>query len=110
MNEPVALSDIKIHLGLGSGAAGDDAYLSSLIIAARRMVEQETRRVIAGSTSTLSPDDLEVARQAIRLIVGAWYANREAVTTTDARLAPVEVPMAATWIMNSLRAWDDGAD
>lgn len=110
MSEPVTLAEIKIHLGLGEGAAGEDIYLASLIVAARRMVERETRRTIVGSAPTISADDLETAKQAIRLIVGAWYANREAVTTTDARSNPVTVPMAAAWIIEGLRAWDDGSD
>lgn len=110
MAEPVALDDIKIHLGIGAGAAGDDAYLTSLLIAARVMVERETRRTIVGANPTIAGDDLEVARQAIRLIVGAWYANREAVTAPDARSTPIAVPMAATWILASLRSWDDGSD
>jgi hypothetical protein len=108
--EPVALDDIKTHLGLGAGAAADDAYLASLIVGARRMVERETHRVLVGDQVTISADDLETAKQAIRLIVGAWFANREAVTTTDARATPVQVPMAAAWIMDGLRAWYDGTD
>lgn len=110
MTEPVTLDDIKTHLGFGPGAAGDDAYIGSLLVAARVMVERDTRRTIFGAAPTLVGDDLETAKQAIRLIVGAWYANREAVTATDARSAPIPVPMAATWILASLRAWDSGAD
>lgn len=110
MTEPVALSDIKIHLGIGAGATGEDAYLGSLIMGARRMVERETRLTLVGSTITVSDDDMETAKQAIRLIVGAWYANREAVTTTDTRSTPTTVPMAATWIMSSLQSWDDGSE
>lgn len=110
MAEPVALDDIKTHLGIGAGAADDDTYLTSLLIAARVMVERETRQTIAGPNPTIVGDDLETARQAIRLIVGAWYANREAVTAPDARSTPIAVPMAASWIMSSLRRWDDGAD
>lgn len=109
MTEPVTLDDIKVHLRLGAGVTDEDAYLESLITGARRMVEKETQRSFSGDTPTLTGDDAEVGKQAIRLIVGNWYANRESVST-DARSAPIALPQSAEWIFDDLRAWYDGSD
>jgi hypothetical protein len=58
-------------------------------------------------TYTLSPmdgGDLEMIRHAIRLIVGNWYANREAAVV-DARGTPTELPIAVTWLLDPLCVW-----
>ena len=106
MSEPVALEDIKTHLRLDPDATDEDVYLTSLIIAARRMVERETQRTIVGPAPTIVDDDLEVAKHAIRLIVGNWYANREPVT--DGKV--MELPHSLRWIFDGLLAWYDGGD
>lgn len=106
MTEPVALSDIKGHLRLGEGATSEDDYLTSLLLTARRKVEKDTGHVIVGDTPTIADDDLELARHAIRLIVGHWYENREA--TAEGR-APMIVPLTASWLIDSIKLWDDGS-
>ena len=106
MSEPVALEDIKTHLRLDPDATDEDVYLTSLIIAARRMVERETQRTIVGPAPTIVDDDLEVAKHAIRLIVGNWYANREPVV--DAKI--MKLPHSLQWIFDGLLAWYDGDD
>ncbi len=194
MTEPVSLEDIKNHLVLDPGDTGEDAYLASLITAARVICEIRTNRQIVGAdrllvldrfpgrndwlrlpvvprmhgdadllltggsvtavavtyrdaagamvaldpaaywtdldsepavvrpvadwpqaqdrpgavkvaytVSPLTADKLQLAKQAIRLIVGHWYANRETVSV-DAR-ATTELPMAASWILSSLKVW-----
>lgn len=195
MTEPVSLEDIKQHLVLDAGDTSEDAYLGSLITAARAICEIRTGRQIVGATrqlvldrfpggcdwlhlpliprphgdsdmlltggtvtsvtisyrdgsgalTTLEPGQyfadlasepavlrpvgtwpqaqdrpgaltvsyvvspldgarLELARQAIRLIVGHWYANRETVAV-DARGGTAELPMAAGWILQSLKVF-----
>lgn len=195
MTEPVSLEDIKQHLVLDAGDTGEDAYLASLITAARAVCEIRTNRQIVGTvrklvfdrfpgnrdwlrlplvprlhgesdllltggtvtdvaiayrdsagtlttldpsgyfadlasepavvrpvgewpdtqdrpgavavTYTVSPlegDKLQLAKQAIRLIVGHWYANRETVSV-DTRGTPAELPMAAGWILQSLKVF-----
>ena len=106
MSEPVALEDIKTHLRLDPDATTEDVYLNSLIVAARRMVERETQRTIVGPAPTIVDDDLEVAKHAIRLVVGNWYANREPVV--DAKV--MELPHSLRWILDDLLAWYDGDD
>jgi hypothetical protein len=53
--------------------------------------------------SPLEPAKLEMVRHAIRLLVGHWYANREAVA--DTRGTPGELPMTVTWLLDPLRVW-----
>lgn len=58
-------------------------------------------------TFVLSPLDagmLQMAKHAIRLIVGHWYANREAVSL-DARGALTELPLAVSWLLQPLRVF-----
>jgi len=43
----------------------------------------------------------EIAKQAIRLLVGHWYRSREAVVSTGAQ--PIEVPLAYGACINRLR-------
>lgn len=106
MTEPVTLEDIKTHLRLAADETDEDPYLLSMLVAARRMVERETQRTIVGPTPTIVDDDLEVARHAIRLIVGNWYANREPVV--DGKV--MELPHSLRWIFDGLLAWYDGGD
>jgi hypothetical protein len=51
---------------------------------------------IAYQISDMPPDDVEMVRQAMRLLVGHWYANREAVV--DTRGTPAELPMTVSWL------------
>lgn len=77
MTEPVALAEVKAHLRLEADATDEDAYLESLIVAARRVAELRTRRTIAGDVPTLTGGDLALANQAMLLIIEDWHANRE---------------------------------
>lgn len=104
MAEPVTLSDIKVHLRLDESATDEDPYLTAMIVAARRTCEARICRSIADPVAPLTEDDQFVLCQAIRLIVAAWYANREGVST-DARTMPVELPLAVTWLLEPLRKW-----
>lgn len=107
MTDPISLEQARTHLNIEDAFVADDNYIAGLIIAARRKVELDTRRTFGGSNPTLVDDDRDLAGQAILLIVGHWYANREAVAV-DAR-AGSELPMSVSWILASLCKWDDGA-
>lgn len=106
MEEPVTLDEIKADLRLDPEEAEQDTLLLRLIVAARRMVEIETRRTFGGDDPTLVGDDAAAGAQAVSAIVAHWFANPEAVA--DARGASAEVPLSARWIMDSLRKWDAG--
>ncbi|BBC72917.1 phage protein [Altererythrobacter sp. B11] len=106
--EPVSLEDIKHHLVLDPEDTSEDAYLSSLLVAARRSCELRIRRAIASEDDTpgLDEGEQDMVRHAIRLIVGHWYANREAVSP-DGRGAASETPIAVSWLLDPLRSFSD---
>ncbi|MEA3389385.1 MAG: head-tail connector protein [Pseudomonadota bacterium] len=99
MPEPVTLSEIKVHLRIDEDVTDEDEALANMIVAARRTVELRTRRTIVGPTPTLIDDDLEAARHAIKLLVGAMYADREGG----------KEPALVGWILETLIAFDDGS-
>jgi hypothetical protein len=105
---PVTLDQVKKHLEL-EGVTGEDGYLGALLAAASRAVELKTNRTISGDAPTLTGADLALAEQAMLLLVGTWYTNREGATT-DARSLPAEVPLSVTWILAPLKRWDDGCE
>lgn len=106
MSEPISLAIARQHLNIEEGYAADDAYIAGLIIAARRKVELDTRRTFGGDVPTLAGDDAALAAQAVLLIIGHWYANREAVSS-EGRVGAA-LPMSVSWIVDALRAWDAG--
>lgn len=57
---------------------------------------------VAYAASVMDADDLTVVGQAIRLLIGGWYRNRESVQV-DARGSPAEIPLAVTWLLEPLR-------
>lgn len=106
MAEPITLAQIKADLRLDADPSADDGLLTRLITPARRMVELKSGRVIVGDAADVTGDDLTTACQAISMIVGAWYANPEGISA-DGR---GEMPLGVSWIVNSLKRWDDGCD
>ncbi len=105
MSEPVTLEEIKADLRLDPEDTEQDGLLSRLIFAARRMVELQTRRKFGGDTPTLTGEDAIVGAQAVSSIVAHWYANPEAVSN---QRSSEELPLSASWIIDSLRSWDNG--
>ncbi len=106
MSEPVTLAQIKANLRLDPGPSADDGPLTRNITAARRMVEMKTGRVLVGDAADVTGDDLAAACQAISMIVGAWYANPEAISADGRGM----MPLGVGWIIESLKRWDDGGD
>ncbi|WP_439539473.1 head-tail connector protein [Sphingomonas sp.] len=106
MSEPVGIEDIKVHLHLDPDDTSDDAYLTSLLLAARRAIEIKTGQTIVADEPSLAGDDLEMAKHAIRLIVGTWFSSREHVASEAT--TPREIPGTLTWLIEPLMKWDDG--
>lgn len=52
----------------------------------------------------LPADKLEKVAQAMRLLIGTWYANREHAAV-DVRGVPTEIPNAFTWLLRSTKLW-----
>ena len=95
--ELVTLSDVKAHLRLGSSSR-EDAYLVILIAAAVRAIEGATGCDFVNDLSTTAVRDRAVAAQAVLLLVGQWYANREAAGQNL-----TELPLAITFLIAPLR-------
>jgi uncharacterized phiE125 gp8 family phage protein len=56
MSEPVSLDIVKEHLRLDVGDTSEDAYLSGLIVAARRACEKRIDRSVVGAVEILTLD------------------------------------------------------
>ena len=95
--ELVTLSDVKTHLRLGSSSR-EDAYLVILIAAAVRAIENATGRDVGSELPDMAERDRAVAAQAALLLIGQWYANREAIGQNL-----TELPLAITWLIAPLR-------
>lgn len=93
----IGLADVKTHLRLGSSEAEDD-YLNAMIEAAYRSIENATGREISGDAATLDARDMKVVGQASLMLIGHWYANREAVAEQAA-----EMPLAVRFLIDPLR-------
>jgi uncharacterized phiE125 gp8 family phage protein len=51
--------------------------------------------------AALDADETTIVAQAIQLIVGSWFRDREA-TAVDVKGVPAELPLAATWLLQSI--------
>ncbi len=106
MTEPVALDDIKNDLGLDLSATDQDARIERLIKAARRSVEKRIGYSIVGDEPTIPVDDVDVARQAICLVVATWFALPEGVSV-DGRAGAAELPLGVSWLLDPITKWAD---
>lgn len=87
----IELSRVKLHLRVDHGE--EDGLIQGYLDAAQAHVEQHCDRTLveanpAGPEHMLLTKDIE---QAMLLLVGHWYANREAVVVGA---APAAVPLA----------------
>jgi len=97
-DEPVTLDQVRQHLRLDAGDQAEDAYLAILIAAARRSIENYTSKSIRATWPSLDDDDRTVVAQAILLLVGDWYANREAGKAGDGAMSP-----AVRWLIAPMK-------
>lgn len=82
----VTLADVKAHLNITDST--DDTLISDKIDAAQAMLEQQLGYAIEVEFPTV-PADL---KEAVRMLVGHWYENREAsVIGISASLLPLGV-------------------
>jgi uncharacterized phage protein (predicted DNA packaging) len=91
----ISLDDAKAHLNLGTDT--DDTLLAGQIQAAEAYVSRWLTVPLADMT--LVPADL---RQAVLMLVGHWYENREA---TLVGVSADEVPFGVQAIIDQHRAW-----
>lgn len=96
MVEPVSVAQLEAQLRLPVDGSGEAGFLGALIVAARRLTERHTDRVIVGDEPTITGDDVAVVSQAILMLAAHWYYNREA---DDA------MPGAVTMLLAPYRRW-----
>lgn len=96
MAEPVTVAQLEAQLRLPVGGSGEAGFLSALIVAARRLAERHTDRVIVGDEPTITGDDVAVVSQAILMLAAHWYYNREAEET---------IPGAVAMLLSPYQRW-----
>jgi uncharacterized phage protein (predicted DNA packaging) len=90
----IELPLVKTHLRVDH--EDEDVLIQGYLDAALAHVEQHCDRVLVETTPVL-PDQMALTKdvqQAILLLVGHWYANREAVAT-----GLTEVPLAVSRLL-----------
>lgn len=97
VEESLTLAEVKDHLRLSENSADEDSYLGLLILASRRSVENCIDRAVVFSDAE---PDLAVIKAAMLLLIGHWYANREAVSLGA---ASAEMPLSVSWLLQPLR-------
>lgn len=102
----ISLDMVKAHLRIDGDA--EDAYLESLIPVAHDYAEQYCDRRIYDTPEALSADpdpdkkpilETDTLRQAMLMMIGHWYATREAVEPASLTV----VPMAAKAMLDMHR-------
>lgn len=88
----IDLANVKVHLRVDGDE--EDALIGGYIEAAKVHIEQHCDRKLVES-DPVEPDEMGLTRdveQAVLLLVGHWYANREAVAVgTVATAMPLAV-------------------
>ena len=100
MVSPVSIAMIKVHLRLDDDETGDDDYLEALLAAGTQGCLARIDRTLDSGDWALSEDEVEVLGQAIRLVVGHWYRNREGVNVGN---ISSELPQGVKWLLDPLR-------
>ncbi|WP_110995581.1 head-tail connector protein [Pseudomonas sichuanensis] len=88
------LAIVKVHLRVDGDE--EDALIGGYVAAAQAHIEQHCdRRLVAADP--VEPDEMGLTRdveQAILLLVGHWYANREAVVVGASGAGATAMPLA----------------
>lgn len=85
--EPVTLAEARLHLRLASDYTTEDATISALITAARRMAEHELGRALITQTweqvlDEFPGDEIELTKPKVIAITSIKYINTSEVETT----------------------------
>jgi uncharacterized phage protein (predicted DNA packaging) len=97
----ITLAEAKKHIQVESNFEDDDTYITSLVEAAEGTVE---RNICHSLADYVKEGKLEAPlRQAVLLMVGHYYSNREPVAYG---VSMHEVPMAARHLMNLYRDYE----
>ena len=72
----VTVAEAKKHLNIDTSFTDDDTYIGGLISVAENVVQKHIDRELSEFGATLPPP----LKQAMLLLIGNYYANRESVT------------------------------
>lgn len=97
MDDLLTLSDVKKHLNIEESYTGDDALLGMYLKSASAYVEQ----IICRDVTTLTPSELAVFRQAVLLVLGDFYMQREDTVVA----VSVASSQAVKRLTISIRSW-----
>lgn len=105
----IEISAVREHCRIDEDDNSEDSLLSIYSGAAKKYVERWTRRKLyqantdpgfdSDENRMLLDDDI---RMAMLLLIGHWYANREAVSIGE---TASEVPMAVSALLQSYRIY-----
>ncbi|MDU1652735.1 MAG: head-tail connector protein [Leclercia adecarboxylata] len=105
----IDLDVVKQHCRIDTDFTGDDALLEIYTGAAARYVQKWTRRTLYETESSAGysedPDSIlltEDVKAAMLLLIGHWYANREAVNIGNITTA---VPFAVEALLQPYRIY-----
>lgn len=90
----LTIDDVKAHI---KPDGDQDAYLELLMRTARRSAENYIDRPIVED----EPDE-DVINTAMLLLIGHWFANREAVSVGTQK---AEMPLAVEWLLGPVKSW-----
>lgn len=93
----ITLKELKEHLQV-EGVDSEDAYLLSLLDVATAIVERDIQAV----KDELNQKEIKIFRQAVLLLVGDYYRNRE--DTTDLNIKAI--PNGVVRLCNMLRRYN----
>lgn len=91
----ILLEDAKRHINVDEAFRDDDIYITNLIDVAEKIVEKDIDTSLKG----LEDEDGDIPsplKQAMLLLVGNFYANRESVAYTNM----VEVPKSYQYLID----------
>lgn len=98
----IELEDIKKHLNLDEDYTDDDSYLVYLESVAEQLVEKHIDKTL----EDMIAEEGEVPKpllQAMLLMIGNFYDNRESVSYGNA----IEVPNTLQYILSMYRDYDN---
>lgn len=91
----LTLEEVKVHLRLDGDA--EDAYLEALVATATAYIAAVLTPAATEEVPTpAAPPVNDMQKHAARLLVGHWYANREAVSAGQMSKVPMAVDMLLT--------------
>lgn len=87
----LTLEQAKLHLRVDH--PDDDPYIAALVAVASEYIAGMITPAPVNGVPSPAPAVTETQRQAARLLLGHWYANREAATPGALTEAPMAVRM-----------------